>query len=82
MVKGQKWPLSLDELPDTLTAQHIADHLLVGRNRVYELLELAPSAGGIPNYAIGDGKKASKRVDKSDLIAWKERQKQKRATGS
>lgn len=81
-MKGQKRPLSLEELPEMLTAQDIADHLLVGRNRVYELFELEPSAGGIPNFAVGDGKKASKRVDKSDLIAWKERQKQKRASGS
>lgn len=69
---------SVDELPEVLTAQNIADHLQIGRNTVYTLFQMAPKAGGIPNYEIGYGKKVSKRVDKNDFIRWKESQKQRK----
>lgn len=70
---------TLDELPDTLTAQNIADHLQIARNTVYTLFQVSPSHGGIPNYEIGYGKKVSKRVDKIDFLNWKETQKQRKA---
>lgn len=69
---GKRVP-TLEELPDTLTAQHIADHLQVSRRRVYEHFQMSPEVGGIPNYEFG----ISKRVDKSDFIEWKAAQKQK-----
>ncbi|EGO65398.1 hypothetical protein ALO_02251 [Acetonema longum DSM 6540] len=42
-----------EQLPDILTAQHIADYLHISRRRVYELMDLNPGAGGIPNFSIG-----------------------------
>ena len=55
-----------ESLPDTLTAQHIADILAISRRRVYELFQLHVDYGGIPNFEIGE----SKRVDKEDLKQW------------
>lgn len=55
-----------DLLPDTLTAQHIADFLQISRRRVYKLFQLHKEQGGIPNFEIG----TSKRVDKSDFKNW------------
>ena len=55
-----------DSLPDTLTAQHIADFLGISRRRVYELFQVKVKDGGIPNFKIG----AKKRVDKADLKHW------------
>jgi len=63
-----------NDLPDILTAQHIADYLKISRRRVYELFQLRPEHGGIPNLEIG----ASKRVDKVDFLNWIEKQKQKK----
>ncbi|QYR20834.1 helix-turn-helix domain-containing protein [Paenibacillus sp. sptzw28] len=63
--------LALDDLPEILTAQHIADYLGVSRRRVYEHFQLKAEAGGIPNFSFGN----SKRVDKADFIRWKESQK-------
>ncbi|MCZ8518861.1 helix-turn-helix domain-containing protein [Paenibacillus caseinilyticus] len=57
---------TIGELPDILTAQHIASYLQISRRRVYEMFQLDPSAGGIPNFEIG----ASKRVDKTDFLQW------------
>lgn len=64
----------LNELPDILTAQHIADYLTISRRRVYELFQLSPDHGGIPNFEIG----ASKRVVKEDFVQWIERMKEKK----
>lgn len=64
--------VSLDDLPDILTAQQIADFLVISRRRVYELFQIKPEHGGIPNFEIG----ATKRVDKSDFVNWIESRKQ------
>ena len=64
----------LNELPDILTAQHIADYLTISRRRVYELFQISPEHGGIPNFEIG----ASKRVVKEDFMRWIERMKEKK----
>ncbi len=63
---------SWDQLPDVLTAQDIADIFVLSRKRVYELMQIHPDHGGIPNYLVG----SSKRVDKPDLLCWKERLKE------
>jgi hypothetical protein len=65
----------METLPEILTAQHISDYLCISRRRVYELFQLKPSAGGIPNFDIG----ASKRVEKQDFIKWIEARKQEKA---
>lgn len=55
-----------ESLPDTLTAQHIAEFLKISRRRVYELLQTDQERGGIPHFSIG----ISKRVEKADLKKW------------
>jgi excisionase family DNA binding protein len=68
--------LPLDEFPNILTAQDIADYLRVGRKRVYELLQLSPRYGGIPAFSVG----RSKRVDKREFAKWVEAQKKQGAS--
>ena len=70
-----KQNISIDELPDILTAQNIADYLVISRQRVYDLFQLKPIAGGIPNFEIG----LSKRAEKKDFIKWIEEQKNKKS---
>lgn len=67
---------SQNELPEILTAQHIAKYLGISRRRVYELFQINPQEGGIPNFDIG----FSKRVEKNDLISWIQ-SKKRRKTG-
>ncbi|MFZ3172039.1 MAG: helix-turn-helix domain-containing protein [Carboxydocellales bacterium] len=67
--------MNKDELPDILTALHIATYLKISRRRVYELFQLKPEHGGIPVFEIG----ASKRVEKTDFLNWIEAQKQRKA---
>jgi excisionase family DNA binding protein len=63
--------LTFNSLPETLTAQIIADYLVISRRRVYELFNMPIEAGGIPNFEIGN----SKRVDKDDFKKWIESRK-------
>ncbi|AWE08890.1 DNA-binding protein [Lysinibacillus sp. 2017] len=65
-MKNTKAYLTWESLPDILSAQHIALFLGISRRRIYELFQLNPADGGIPNFEIG----ASKRVLKSDLQTW------------
>ncbi|MEG6521093.1 helix-turn-helix domain-containing protein [Desulfotomaculum sp. 1211_IL3151] len=65
---------TVETLPDVLTAQHIADFLIISRRRVYELFDIKPEAGGIPNFEIGQ----SRRVEKQDLISWIKARKRER----
>jgi len=58
--------LEIDELPEIITAQHIANFLKISRRRVYELFQITPTVGGIPNFEIG----ISKRVVKGDFLQW------------
>jgi hypothetical protein len=60
-----------DELPDILTAQHIANFFAISRNKVYELFRISPEHGGIPCISIG----GTKRAEKTDVLAWKENMK-------
>jgi len=61
-----KQKISKDQLPDILTAQDISDYICISRRRVYELLQLSPKHGGIPNLDIG----TSRRVTKEDFLKW------------
>ncbi|WP_094603431.1 hypothetical protein SPSIL_014790 [Sporomusa silvacetica DSM 10669] len=65
---------SVNQLPAVLTAQHIATYLGISRTRVYELFQLIPSVGGIPNFDIG----LSKRVERQDFINWIQDRKQEK----
>lgn len=58
--------MQIENMPDILTAQNIADYLGISRRRVYELFQMKPEHGGIPNFDIG----FSKRVRKQDFIEW------------
>lgn len=53
----------LEELPDILTAEMLESFLSLSKRRIYELMDINPSAGGIPCFRIG----RSKRVLKTDL---------------
>lgn len=61
-----------DDLPEILTAKHIAKYLGLSLRRVYELFQTNPKAGGIQNFNIG----ASKRVEKRDFFDWIDTRKQ------
>ncbi len=63
---------NIEDLPQVLTAQHIADYLYLARNTVYELFQLPPDRGGIPNFNVGK----SRRVVKTDFIGWINKQRQ------
>lgn len=65
---------TIETLPDILTAQHISDYLGICRRRIYELFQLKPAEGGIPNFDIG----FSKRVEKEDFINWIKTRKQEK----
>jgi len=71
-----KQHIPISELPEILTAQHIADYLGISRRRVYEFFQLKPNAGGIPNFEIG----ITKRVEKNDFIQWIRTKKSEKAS--
>lgn len=66
--------MKIQELPEILTAIHISRYLAISRGKVYELLKQIPSAGGIPNFAVG----TSRRVAKIDFVEWIEHKKKSR----
>lgn len=61
--------MKLEDLPDVMTAEVLSKFLSLSKRRVYELMDLKEDAGGIPCIKIG----RSKRVLKTDLIAWLQR---------
>jgi excisionase family DNA binding protein len=65
----------MNDLPEILTAKHIATYLGLSRRRVYELFQTNQKSGGIPNFDIGN----SKRVEKKDFLAWIEARKGEKA---
>ncbi|MCO5381812.1 MAG: helix-turn-helix domain-containing protein [Desulfosporosinus sp.] len=67
--------MNKDELPEILTAKHIAAYLGISRRRVYELFQLKTDYGGIPNFEIG----LTKRVEKKDFLEWIEKRKKEKA---
>lgn len=67
MEKGIAW----EDLPDILTAQHIANLFSISRNTVYELFRISPEHGGIPCISIG----STKRAEKADVMEWKNKMK-------
>ena len=65
----------MDDLPEILTAKHIAAYLGLSLRRVYELFQINLKSGGIPSFNIGN----SKRVEKKDFIKWIEARKGEKA---
>jgi hypothetical protein len=63
--------MTIEELPDILTAKIIAGMLDLSKRRIYELMDISTEAGGIPKLQIG----RSKRVMKTDFIEWLESKK-------
>lgn len=66
---------TIEDYPEILTAQNIADYLGISRRRVYELSQLPEAHGGIRNFDIGN----SKRVDKQDFVNWIDARKNEKA---
>ena len=66
---------SINDLPEILTAQNIADYLGISRGRVYKLFQLKTEFGGIPNFEIG----LSKRAEKKDFLLWIDAKKKEKA---
>lgn len=64
----------MNDLPEILTAKHIAAYLGLSLRRVYELFQTNQKSGGIPNFDIG----SSKRVEKKDFILWIEARKREK----
>ncbi|MNC00655.1 hypothetical protein D3C75_479870 [compost metagenome] len=58
--------MKLEEMPEVLTAQHIADYLGIARLTVYEQFNIPVERGGIPNFNIGK----SRKTLKSDFILY------------
>ena len=63
--------ITIDEMPEILTAKHIAEHLHLSKPRVYELMRTPVAAGGMTSFAIGK----SKRVLRGDFLKWIEERK-------
>ncbi len=64
--------MKLEELPDVLTADVLAQFLSLSKRRVYELMDISDDHGGIPCLRIG----RSKRVLKADLLEWLDKRKE------
>jgi len=65
----------MNDLPEILTAKHIAIYLGLSLRRVYELFQTNQKSGGIPSFNIGN----SKRVEKKDFVKWIEARKREKA---
>ena len=75
MIKNQdKNQLQLDEIPDVMVAQDIADYMHISRYKVYGLMKTSPEYGAIPCFGSG----RSVRCMKADFVQWLELQKQAR----
>lgn len=60
-----------EDLPDVMSAQHIANYLQISRRVVYDLLDLPEDKGGIRNFRVGVGeKRPSRRVFRADFLKW------------
>lgn len=53
---------TLDNLPDILSPQQVADYVGVARQRVYDFCQF----GEIKSFTIG----ASRKIRKSDMLVW------------
>lgn len=53
---------SVEQLPDILSPQQVADYVGIDRQRVYDLCQ----CGDIKSFTIG----ASRKIMKADLLLW------------
>lgn len=74
MENRDKNQIQLDEIPDVMVAQDIADYMHISRYKVYELMKMSPEYGGIPCFGSG----RSVRCMKADFVQWLEAQKKAR----
>jgi len=58
----------IEKMPQVISAQHIADYLIISRQTVYDLFQTSPAQGGITNFKVG----TTRRVVKEDFIQWLE----------
>lgn len=58
--------MTIDEMPEVLTAKMIAEHLHLTNTRIYELMSISTDAGGIPSFRVG----RSPRVHRDKYLAW------------
>ena len=58
--------ITLEELPDVLTARHVSEFLGISKVRAYELFRLSANVGGIKSIAFG----RIRRVYKKDFLEW------------
>ncbi|WP_068779629.1 helix-turn-helix domain-containing protein [Paenibacillus sp. GM2] len=56
----------LEDLPDLLTPQQVADYIGISRKRVYEFCQLKESAGGLVSFLIGK----SRKIEKQEMVRW------------
>lgn len=68
----------LEDLPELMTPQEIADYMELDRWTVYQMMKIPRDKGGIPNFPLSDAKNASKRTVKRDFIHWIEQKSQRR----
>ena len=59
----------MNDLPEILTAKHIATYLGLSLRRVYELFQTNQKSGGIRNFDIGNSKRVGKGKKQSKLIS-------------
>jgi excisionase family DNA binding protein len=64
--------MTLNDLPDVITPQQVADILHISRRTVYSLLDLKPEAGGIPSFRVGE---RTRRINKQAFLRWMDQQK-------
>lgn len=62
----RKKRVSLEDFPDTLTPQQVADYLGISRRRIYEFCQLNPTDGGLLSFTVGK----SRKIKKDSLIDW------------
>ncbi|BFH14544.1 hypothetical protein J6TS7_44490 [Paenibacillus dendritiformis] len=58
----------IEDLPDILTPQQVADYLGISRKKVYELCQIKPDYGGLKSFLIGK----SRKIEKMTLLLWLE----------
>ncbi|MDF2535837.1 MAG: hypothetical protein K0R18_1996 [Bacillales bacterium] len=59
--------IPIADMPEVLTAEHIAGHLDCSIQKIYDLCKLSEKVGGLKSFRFGK----LIRVSKEDFISWK-----------